>query len=79
MQEPSSINSAFRNVAQICGYYRQEGVKPVKAEDGGEVSERLNELSDKDLVDLIEAGAVHAGERANQSNQSNQFKFIDRI
>ena len=56
LQEPSAMISAMRNVAQICGYYRQEEVKPAKAGDGGEVMDRLNRLSDKELVDLIEAG-----------------------
>ena len=58
MMEPSSMISAYRNVAQICGYYRQEEVKPVKAGDGGEVLDRLNRLSDRELVDLIEAGGA---------------------
>ncbi|MBC7618016.1 MAG: terminase small subunit [Candidatus Saccharibacteria bacterium] len=58
LREPSSMISAFRNVAQICGYYRQEEVTPVMAGDGGEVLNRLNRLSDRELVDLIEAGGA---------------------
>ena len=57
LKEPSSMISAYRTVAQICGYYRHEEEKPMKAGDGGEVLDRLNRLSDKELVDLIEAGA----------------------
>ena len=30
LKEPAAMISAYRNVAQICGYYRQEVVKPVK-------------------------------------------------
>ena len=60
LREPSSMISAFRNVAQICGYYRQEEVKPVKAGDGGEVLDRLNRLSDTELENLVLAGAKHA-------------------
>ena len=60
LREPSAMVSAYRNVAQICGYFRQEEAKPVKAGDGGEVLDRLNRLSDKELVDLIEAGSVAA-------------------
>ena len=58
LREPSSMISAYRNVAQICGYYRQEEVTTVKAGDGGEVLDRLNRLSDRELVALIEAGSV---------------------
>ena len=61
LKEPSSMISAYRNVAQICGYYRQEEVAAAaKAADGGEVLARLNRLSDKELVDLIEAGGRHS-------------------
>lgn len=60
LQEPASIVSAYRNVAQICGYYRQKEVKLAKAGDGGEVLDGLNRLSDKELLDLIEAGSMAA-------------------
>ena len=61
IQEPAAIVSAYRNVAQICGYYRREESQPVKAEDGGEVLGRLGQLSDRELENLIMAGAVHSG------------------
>ena len=57
LKEPSSMISAYRNVAQICGYYRQEAVKPIKVEVGGEIFDRLRRLSDKELGDLIKLGA----------------------
>ena len=61
LRVPAAMISAFKNVAQICGYYRQEEVKPVKAGGGGgEFLGRLNRLSDKELVDLIEAGSLAA-------------------
>lgn len=37
LKEPSLMISAYRSVAQICGYYRQEEVVPAKVEDVGEV------------------------------------------
>ena len=58
LKEPSSMISAYRNVAQICGYYRQEEVAPVRAGDVDGVLDRLNRLSDRELVDLIEAGGA---------------------
>ena len=60
LREPASMISAYRKVAQICGYLRPEKAKPVRVENGGEVLDRLNQLSDKDLADLIEAGGRHS-------------------
>lgn len=59
LKEPASMISAFRNVAQICGYYRHEGVAgiPADAGDGGVVMERLREMSDQELIRMVEAGA----------------------
>lgn len=58
LKEPASMISAFRNVAQICGYYRREASEAVAGRACGETVERLSRLSDQALVDLIEAGAV---------------------
>lgn len=73
LKEPSSMISAYKNVAQICGYYRQEEVRPAVGGGVGEVLDQLNRLSDKELEVLIQAGAVHAGQQSSQSNQSNHF------
>lgn len=56
MQEPSQIVNALKNVAQICGYYRQEAVKPAVGEDGQAELRRLNKLSDAELVKLAATG-----------------------
>ena len=75
LREPASMISAFRNVAQICGYYRQEEVAAVPVGDGvlplcgggprkrtnfnvaGTLEMgRLNQLSDGELLKIIEAG-----------------------
>lgn len=52
LKEPSLMISAYRSVAQICGYYRQEEVVPAKVEDVGEVLNLLNRLSDSELEAL---------------------------
>jgi hypothetical protein len=57
LREPAAMISAFRNLAQLCGYYRQQGGAAGKGEDGGEVLGSLNQLSDRELGDLIKAGA----------------------
>jgi phage terminase small subunit len=56
MQEPSQIVNALKNVAQICGYYRQEAVKPAVSDDGQVELRRLNKLSDADLLKIVEGG-----------------------
>jgi len=57
LQEPSAMISALKNVGQICGYYRQEGVVPVKL-TGDQVAVRANfaTMTDPQLMALIEAG-----------------------
>jgi hypothetical protein len=59
LQEPSSIVSAYRNVAQICGYLRQDGAAAVSADagDGSLTMERFRGMSDLELMRMVEAGA----------------------
>jgi phage terminase small subunit len=57
LSQPSSMIAGLRQIALMSGYYRQEEVLPAKARDGGEVLHRLNQLSDKELENLIMAGA----------------------
>ena len=55
LREPSAMISAFRNVAQMCGYYRQEGgvaVQPV-TRDG---LDHFEQLSDAELLKIIAVG-----------------------
>ena len=59
LKEPSSMISAYRNVAQICGYYRQEAVVAVPADtgDGSLMMERLRKMSDQELIRIVKVGA----------------------
>lgn len=57
LREPASMISAFRNVAQISGYYRKEEVAAAPAHAGGLVMERLRGMSDQELIRMVEAGA----------------------
>ncbi|MBC7621483.1 MAG: terminase small subunit [Candidatus Saccharibacteria bacterium] len=58
LREPASMISAFRNVAQICGYFRQEEVKPVRTGGGSEVLYRLQGMSDAELAAMVQAGTA---------------------
>ena len=61
IQVPAAIVSAYRSVAQLCGYFRQVDEKSMKVEAGGDDLGGLNRLSDKELENLIMAGAAHRG------------------
>lgn len=59
LREPASMISAFRNVAQICGYYRQEAVKTVKMTDGQRaVQANILAMTDAQLLAVIGQGAA---------------------
>jgi len=53
--EPGQIINALKSIAQISGYYRQQEVESAGVSVGAVA---LNQLSDKELLDLIEAGAA---------------------
>jgi hypothetical protein len=55
--EPAAMISAFRNLGQLCGYYRQQGGAPETREPGDE-SGRLQTMSDEELTGIIETGRV---------------------
>ncbi len=57
LKEPAAMISAFKNVAQICGYYRQEEVRPAKL-TGDQVAAQANfaMMSDAQLLALIASG-----------------------
>jgi hypothetical protein len=60
LREPSSMISAFKNVALICGYMNHKGRDevrpPVRGDD--KVMGRLQVMTDAELVKIIEAGAT---------------------
>lgn len=47
----------MRQVALMCGYYRQEPVNAKPSHEGKEVLNRMNGLTDAELVRIVEAGA----------------------
>ena len=60
LREPSSMVSALRNVAQICGYMNPKVRDAVVASDEVEsvTLTRMRGMSDVDLMKIIEAGAI---------------------
>jgi len=57
LREPASMISAFRNVAQICGYFRREEVVRERLTDGQSVVHaNFAAMTDADLVALIGQG-----------------------
>ena len=58
LQLPAAIVSAYRNVAQICGYFRHEALNTAAADagDDGMVMGRLRAMSDQELIRMVEAG-----------------------
>ena len=59
LQEPAAIVSAFRNIAQICGFYHPQATitEVPDACDGGIEMSRLRGLSDQELICMVEARA----------------------
>ena len=56
LREPASMISAFRNVAQICGYYRQEGEKrPIWMPEQAAKLSKYESLNDDELLKIINA------------------------
>ena len=60
LQEPATIVSAYRSVAHMCGFFRHEAPNTAVAEagDGEMVMGRLRDMSDQELIRMVEAGAV---------------------
>ena len=56
LREPAAMISAFRNVGQICGYYRQEGVGASAGGHDCTEMDRLQAMSDADLMKIVHAG-----------------------
>lgn len=57
-QEPSSIVAAMRQVALMCGYYRQEGGKNKIGGEGQAALDRMEEMSDAALMRVIAKAEV---------------------
>lgn len=60
LREPSAMVSALKNVGQICGYYRQEGAEPASRGEDTAVMDRMQGMSDAELVKIISAGQAVA-------------------
>lgn len=62
MMQPSSIIIAMKNIAQICGYYRQGEVKQVKLTTGqGALQTKFAAMTDAELALRASGAAVTVG------------------
>ena len=59
LQEPAAIVSAYRSVAQMCGYFRDEAPNTASADasNGGMAMSQLRAMSDQELTRMVEAGS----------------------
>jgi len=57
MSEPATMVSAAREVGKMCGYYAPVEVRMKVGADGSAVVDRLNNLSDAELLKIITSGA----------------------
>lgn len=64
MAEPATMVSGWREIGKMCGYYEPKKVQVDVSVTGNVVHERLNRLSDADLLKIIQGqgpeGAVQA-------------------
>lgn len=55
--EPSSVIAGWREVGKMCGYYEPVTVRHEVSHEGKVITDRLNRLSDAELLKLIEESA----------------------
>lgn len=81
MQEPSSMVAAAREVGRMCGYYEPTRVK-LDISVTGQAMDRLNRLTDEELLKMIESGAGPAllpDETAPDTQDSPDFGMADLL
>lgn len=72
LSEPSSMVAAAREVGKLCGYY-----EPIRATvdvnvNGTVVMERMNKLSDAELLKIIQEGIAHADQELLGNDDEGQ-------
>lgn len=63
MAEPSTMVSGWREIGKMCGYYEPIQKRVEVSINGNIIHERLNRLSDAQLLNLIQKGAEEPDER----------------
>jgi phage terminase small subunit len=63
-EEPASVINGWKTIGQMCGYFAPVQVKHTMSVEGKILVERMEALSDKELMDLIaaQAGALSQGQ-----------------
>jgi len=71
MAEPASIISGWREIGKMCGYYEPTRHKIDVSVTGNVVLERMNRLSDSELLKLITQGGDSAAQTEQQLLESD--------
>lgn len=69
--EPASVIAGWREIGKMCGYYEPIKVRHEVSIEGKIVHERLNSMSDDELLELIERRAREA--------QGSQVPLLERV
>ena len=81
MSEPASMVSAAREVGKLCGYYEAQKVQVDITLNGNTTLDRMNRLSDAELLRFIEAGqsalAVEGAETPQDGAEDIDFTEAD--
>lgn len=79
MSEPSTMVAGWREIAKMCGYY-EPIQKKINLNISGElVHKRMAQLSDAELVKLIEEGAKDAPSSDEDDDDSNENPNIEDV
>lgn len=81
MQEPSSMVAAAREVGRMCGYYEPTRVK-LDISVTGQAMDRLDRLTDEELLKMIESGAGPAllpNEPGQDASETPDFGMADLL
>lgn len=81
MSEPASMVSAAREIGRMCGYYEPTKVKLDVSVTGGAM-DRLNRLSDEELLKMIESGqgpAMLPAAEAQEGAESGDLGMSDML
>lgn len=70
MSEPASVISGWREIGKMCGYYEPVKVR-LSTAAGDAITDRLERMSDADLLRLIQEGALEALPNALKEAESS--------
>lgn len=73
MNEPASMVSGWREIGKMCGYYEPIRKKVEVNISGSVIAERMNRLSDAELMKIIQQGVVDSDADDDRDDESDQL------